>query len=111
MAGIPWLWHLQHLDGLGEGNPGFTFTDSPSDLLQLHTMAFHSGLSGPPWRDTYATRLASATFLSHGGRFLDLFLLFLTLKPELCGRSCQVLLLAEFRTRPPVQLHLSVFIA
>ena len=80
------------------GNPGFTFTASCN------------GLSGPPCRDIPDTHLVSATLLSHGRRFLNSFLLFLTLKPEPHGQSCQVLLLA--RTWSLLQFHfhqISVF--
>ena len=71
-----------------KGIPGVNFTASHDGLSQLL-----SGLSGLPCRDTPATCLASVTFLSHGVRFLNPFLLFLTLKPETCDWICQVLLL------------------
>ena len=88
LAGIPWLWHLQHL---GVSN---IIQASPS---QLHTVA---SLSMPPCKDTPATGLASEAFFTYGGRLHSPFLLFLTLKPELYGQGCQVLLLAWDRTWP-----------
>lgn len=60
----------------------------------------HSGLSGPPCRDTSDICLSSVASLSHGGRFHNPFLVPLTLKPEPHGQSCQVLLLAGTRTCP-----------
>lgn len=60
LAAIPWLWHLQHLDGFGEGNPGSTF------------MASGNGLSGPPclakhgfWGTQNSGHHACATGLLH----------------------------------------------
>jgi hypothetical protein len=51
---------------------------------------------------------ASAAFLSYRRRSHNPFLLFLTLKPESCGRNYPVLLLAGVGTcLPLVQLHLS----
>lgn len=40
-------------------------------------------------------------FLSHGGKFHTPFVLFLTLKPEPCGQSCQVSLIAGAGTWSP----------
>lgn len=50
---------------------------------RLHLNSFTHGLSRLPCRDTPATHLALATFLSLRWRFHNLFYLFLTLKPEL----------------------------
>lgn len=66
----------------------------------------HNGLSVYQCRNTTTTHLITATFLSHGGSFLNPFLLFWTLKPETWGQSCQVLVLAGPGTGPTVQLHL-----
>ena len=77
----PTSWGLQ-------GKPGFTFTVS------------NNGPSGPPCRDTSDTCLASVAFLTLRRRFYNPFLVSLTLKPEPCGQSCQVLLLAEAETWP-----------
>jgi hypothetical protein len=87
------LWHLPHL-GVSRMNPVFTFTAS------------HNGLSRPPDRATSDICLASMAYLSQGGLCHSPFLLCLTLKPELCGQSCQVLLLAGAGTQAFVQLHL-----
>ena len=59
-----------------QSNPGFNFTLS------------HNGLSTrPPFRDIPDTCLASVAL------FHNSFLLSLTLNPESCSRSCQILLL------------------
>lgn len=44
--------------------------------------------------------LASAAFLRHRRKFYNLFLLSLTLKPEPCSQSCQVLICARAGTWP-----------
>lgn len=75
LAGIPWLWPSPTTRGLSD-NAGLTFTASCSVL------------SGPPC-------LALVAFLSYSGRFHNLFLISLILKPEPCGQSCQVLLFAR----------------
>lgn len=87
------MWTLQ-------SNPGFTFTASQNDL------------SRPPCRDTPDTYLASAGFLSHGGRLHSLFLLSLTLNPEPCGQSCKVccLLRLEHASPTPISLCLLQFL-
>jgi len=63
----PASWGLQH-------NPGFTIT------------AEHNSTSGPPHRDSLATR----TFLNYRGRCHNCFILasFWTLKPEPHGLCC-----------------------
>ena len=43
---------------------------------------------------------ALVAFFTPGGRFFNPFLLFLTPKPEPCGQSCQVLLLAGAKKWP-----------
>ena len=64
-----------------QGNPGFIITHACNGRFRALC------------RDTSNTCLASAFFLSHRGRLYSLFLLSLTLKPEKCDQSCQILLL------------------
>lgn len=71
-----------------QGKPGFNSTASCN------------GLSSPPFRDTLDTCLASPVFLNLRGKFYNLFLLSLTLKPKPCGQSCQVLHLTMAGSSP-----------
>ena len=80
-------WHLQ--------NFGVSKATQSSPSLP-HTMAFWDLHAGTP----PDTGLSSVAFLSHGGRFHNCSLLFLTLNPESCDQSCQVLLLAGAETWP-----------
>lgn len=82
---FPTAWAQQH-------NPGFTFTTS------------YNCFSWPPYKDSLDTCLASETFLSCGGRFHYPFSVSLTLKPESCDQSSQVLLLAGAEPGPLLQL-------
>lgn len=63
---------------------------SPRQSL-LHLHSFTQWLS---WRNTTATHLASADFLSQGGRFHNPYFVSLIRRPEAHGQSCQVLLLS-----------------
>jgi hypothetical protein len=72
-----------------QGNLAFTITAS------------YNGISGSPFGDTPVIYLGSVAFLTCRERFHNPFLLSLTLKPEPCGWSCQVLLLAGARTWTP----------
>lgn len=80
--------HLIQFQNLKE-NSSFIFTASSN------------GLSETPCSDTADTYLALVAFLSHGGKFHTPFLLFLTLKTEACGQSCQVSLIAGAGTWSP----------
>ena len=59
-----------------------------ASLSHLNTMAYLGVHAGIPLTHT---RLTSATFLCHRGRFHNTFLVPLTLKSEPCVQSCQVL--------------------
>lgn len=76
------------------GNPGFTSTAS------------HNGFSVPPRRNNAWTQLLP---LATEGDFLNSFLVSLTLKPQPCGQSCQVLLFARAGRCPLLQLCLHQF--
>jgi hypothetical protein len=81
LRGVPWLWHPQHLRSPVESRIHcHSFTQRPL----LASVSYNPALC-----------LTSVALLSLGGRSHTFFLVFLTLKkPEPCGWSCQVLLLA-----------------
>lgn len=88
---IPCLasWHLQ-------GKPNFTFSASCNSF------------SRPSCRDIPDICLASAALISCRGRFYNLFLRSLTLKPEPGDSwSCQVLLIAGVRILPSLLVTFS----
>jgi hypothetical protein len=95
-AGILWLWHPQLLRVSREILPSQLYTVAPEGL--------YAGILKDYFNAGPDTSLASVVFLSCGGRFHNLFLVFLTLKPELHG--CQVLLLTRAGTWP---LHSNTF--
>lgn len=75
-----------------QSNAGFTFKAS------------HNSLTESPCMKIPDTHLTSVVFLSEGGIFHQPFLIFLTLNPELYGRSCQIFLLIGAGIKPPYSI-------